>query len=274
MSFNLNNLIQQGGTNSKGVKNSIIEAVSGFLLVITKELVYNPDDIAKQLSDALSKEIKYNPTNSAKINFTPDKGLIETNFNPSGYQFHFTKNGKKIFLIRCEKVDQSRFLVSLNLFSYEDWDSFMQEYKIIFNIFLNYFGESTVQSVLLNYVDSFRYTAHFNIQFNKIFNNKSTLIPQKLISSTQSVALNIVFDSESQIRTFKLKQENLIINWVSQNKSLTISHNMALSPRTHITLKECLRSRELQEGLDELHGHNKIMLKDLLAQELVSKIGL
>lgn len=255
--------------------HSIREAVISVFLV---NPIVKPERFQKLIEEGFKQDFHaFEAVGAVEIELkTGIKGVIEQkaqNMTNVGFKFIGFNQGK-ISRIFQGMNERGRTFISYHSFAYTRWDEYLIEYLKFIKILSEGQGDMFINAVSIHYVDQFRWIPDTPLKLNKVFNDKTRYLSQAFLES--SGPTNFVFNTQAISGDF-VHSDRLEIKVDEKNsKDISISHNMTkrLDDLKNLESLTHGESGYFNDILQELHRANKIILEDILTQEVKELIKL
>lgn len=212
------------------------------------------------------------------VNFNDLQPQFTSEFGKSGengFQFEGYREGKLTWLIRYLPSQSSVNILSIHCLDYSRWNDF---YTNVLQ-FLN--GLSTIDNGIfssgfsLNYIDQFDWVDEQPMPCKNIFVNNGTYIPKRIVETEGAWNYTLNYQTKVDVHMV-LEHINLGTRKVMPGKeNIFIAHTAVMGFSSPKNLKDMFQnSSELREIADKMHDLNKNFLKNVLVDEISTKIGL
>jgi len=184
-----------------------------------------------------------------------------------GFKFHRFEEGKTVTALQGVN-EVLRNFISYHSLDYSDWDLFFPDFKSILIEVANFHPELFVNAFSLHYIDEFVWDSNEEINPTKVFNDKSTLLPNEFFSCR----LNNYQLTTVKKDTFEYFDRLEIQVEDRPKKFITISHNIIHTLNDSVVLNKLIESAQLKNMLDHAHLLNKRTLVSILTKEVCNLI--
>lgn len=184
-----------------------------------------------------------------------------------GFVFNQFKGVEKIAVLQGLN-DISRRFFSFHHFRYENWGSFVSDFKAYLTALNSFQKGIYVVGYGLHYIDEFTWELSEALPVREVFNEKSSILPPVFFSSDfQQYAIVNKSNENVLDRLEIIKVESNGLTRVS------ISHSISELCRETIALDHLLNDN-LTSVWESSHQENKNLLKQILSQTVLEKINL
>lgn len=165
--------------------------------------------------------------------------------------------------------DQNRSVLTFECRAYTGWKDFFSRFKEDIG-FMSIFLKMYVEILSLTYIDEFLWMHPSNVPVEKIFDINSDLINNKFLKSENGSIILLSQNTEQK------SEERTEIAFSNRLKRVSINHQYVEKLNTHnlSSVQELIANNIFDEKFNAAHDSNKIMLNNLLSQEVKQKIGL
>lgn len=170
--------------------------------------------------------------------------------------------------IVCQFVNEKdRQYVALHCFEYVSWKTFRESMNVVFFALSKYINIG-VSAFNLYYLDEFKSNKE-EISIESIFRKQSDLLPSGFFKSQSSF---LVFNTQRHENSDKFDYFDKIELKV-QNGIMSIGHSTIISIEEE-NFKNLIQSEMFWRRIEWAHDNNKLLLKDVLSEEIQEFVGL
>ena len=221
----------------------------------------------------LFQEFKLQP--SKTVSFSKSKISVEdaiTGFEMNGYE-----NGKKRWIIQA-KPTHPYYSISIHCLLYKGWNDYKETLlEILKKISILRKGIFT-RALSLIYVDQFNWLEEEFPNASLIFKD-SRFLPKSIFDSNKPWQFGLEINNE---RTYKEKHTLQYLNKIETfirkvdeaNYNIGLIHNTVCEIKEMETIENLLNQKAFTEHLEFAHDNNKKIIKSILKDEVLAKMGL
>lgn len=257
-------------------KHSIREAV---ITLFLSQPIPNANELKNQLGGALKSSFQAMQDVrhfgfQVQIN-QKDGGVkhAESIDNNAGFHLVNTVDGKTTHVLQAIN-DTNRIFISYHSFAYIRWENFFPEFIEHLKVLSNLTTGLSVRAVSIHYIDEFKWIADTQIDPTIIFNKESPYISRVLLEPSIKSETNYLIEKiEGDFKYFErlsVKTDNKSL------KNIEISHS-TISELQEPKLLSSLLSNDyiyFSNIITSLHKYNKLILEDILLDEVKKLINL
>lgn len=252
--------------------HSIKEAV---ITLFLGSPIMNPETYESLLKDGFNGRYqKFGKVNQLQFQLVgKEEGGIESKspqlLENIGFRFQKFKDGNLIEALQGVN-EQLRNFISFHSLNYNDWDIFFPEFRSVLNTISDFQKNLKVKAFSLHYIDEFSWNDNSDINVDLVFNKQSELLPVEFFNcKLNNYQITKFKDNKfSYIDRLEIKIDD------SQQKSITVSHNLISELESVVELNELINSTNFEEKLNHAHSINKQVLISLLKKDVCELINL
>ncbi len=205
------------------------------------------------------------------------KNDISVKDNISGFQMNGYENGKKRWLIQA-KPTHPYYSLSIHCLLYKGWSDYKETLLNILKKISTLRKGIFTRALSLTYVDQFNWLEEEFPNTDIIF-KESDFIPKSILNSKKPWQFGLEINNN---RTYKYKDSLEYLDKIdafirkidNANYNIVLIHNTVCEIKEIETIENLLSQQNFTEHLDFAHNNNKKIIKSILKNEVLEKMGI
>jgi len=220
---------------------------------------------------------EFNLQVSKTVSFSVSKSKISVEDNITGFLINGYEDGKKRWVLQA-KPTHPYYSISIHCLLYKGWSDYKEILLEILKKISTLRKGIFTRALSLTYVDQFNWLEEEFPSANLIFKD-SKFLPKSIFDSNKPWQFGLEIKHE---RTYKEKHTLEYLNKIETfirkvdeaNYNIGLIHNTVCEIQEIETIENLLSQKAFNEHLEFAHNNNKKVIKSILKNEVLSKMGI